>query len=372
LGVVVLAGILFGPPASVAQRATEQNGDALAHASTGKASGASADPADVPAIPAALNPNLVDGRATGLCLTAPARPVPRAPFQDLTSSRAGWVAVIPYAFSRLDDPGVHYDHARQWWGERSEGTIAQIRYARSVGMHIMLKPHIWVLGQGWLGDFDPQSEAGWARWEADYRDYLLHFARLGDSLDVEMLCIGTEARMSVRRRPDFWKGLIADIRAVYDGQLTYAANWDNIKHINFWEDLDFIGVDAYFPLSASEHPSLEELLEAWEAPKAALRRLSERHQRPVLFTEFGYLSVDGSAGRHWELEAKRQSLPYNATAQATAYEALFQSFWTEPWFRGGFVWKWFLEEDAGGEGNRDYTPQNKPALSVLQQWYGRE
>ncbi len=320
-------------------------------------------------IPAAWDPGLPEGRAAGVCVTAPARPVPAKPFEAIAGSGASWVAIIPYGFSRAGQPGVQFDHPRQWWGERSEGTVDQIRFARSQGLHVMLKPHIWVMGQGWLGDFDLAEDADWALWEADYRRYLLQFARLGDSLGVEMLCIGTEARMAVRRRPEFWHSLIRDIRGVYGGKLTYAANWDNMEQVPFWDALDFIGVDAYFPLSTAQTPALETLLHAWTKPKAQLQALSERHGKPILFTEYGYLSVDGCAGKHWELEARRSALTYNAQAQANAYEALYRSFWAEPWFRGGFAWKWFLTEGAGGEGDRDYTPQGKPALDHMRHWY---
>ena len=45
-----------------------------------------------------------------------------------------------------------------------------------------------------------------------------------------------------------WVQLINKTRTIYKGQLTYAANYDNYHEVDFWEHLDFIGINAYFPL----------------------------------------------------------------------------------------------------------------------------
>jgi len=49
-----------------------------------------------------------------------------------------------------------------------------------------------------------------------------------------------------------WKKLIQNIRKIYSGQLTYAANFDNYQNIAFWEDLDVMGINAYFKLRTLE------------------------------------------------------------------------------------------------------------------------
>ena len=51
---------------------------------------------------------------------------------------------------------------------------------------------------------------------------------------------------------------------------------------------------------------------------------------------------------------------------------LFDEFWNEDWFAGGFLWKWFIHhEDVGGEKDNRFTPKNKPAESVIRAHYGR-
>lgn len=49
--------------------------------------------------------------------------------------------------------------------------------------------------------------------------------------------------------------LIRQIRRVYHGPLTYAANWSGeYKQIRFWDALDYVGIQAYFPLRHGRQP----------------------------------------------------------------------------------------------------------------------
>ena len=92
----------------------------------------------------------------------------------------------------------------------------------------MIKPHIWVAGQGWPGDYTLTDEAEWKIWEESYEEYIMAFVEIADSLEVDMICIGTEHRICAKNRPQYWKQLIKKIREKFHGKLTYAANWDNI------------------------------------------------------------------------------------------------------------------------------------------------
>src|SRR4030095_12989486 len=87
-----------------------------------------------------------------------------------------------------------------------------------------------------------------------------------------------------------------------------------------------------------------------------------------LFTEYGYRSIDYTARRPWESYTESEM---NLTAQKNAYEALYRKFWNQPWFAGGFFWKWFDEHtptDVPIE--KVFPPQNNPAMDVIRDWYG--
>ena len=62
----------------------------------------------------------------------------------------------------------------------------------------------------------------------------------------------------------------------------------------------------------------------------------------------------------------------NEQAQANAYQAIFEQFWDESWFLGGFLWKWYPNQSrAGGGSNNQFTPQNKKAQALIKTQYSR-
>jgi hypothetical protein len=307
----------------------------------------------------------VKEKINGVSLVSPPRPVHGDRFDEIAEINANWVAIIPFAFSREGQPRVTFNHPKQWWGEKKEGVSELTKYAHERQLNVMFKPHVWVKGQGWAGDFDLLNEEDWLIWEESYSDYILHHARLADSLGIQLFCIGTEYCHAVVKRAQFWESLVVDVRQVYHGQLTYAANWDNYQNVTFWDQLDYVGVDAYFPLETSDSPELDDLKMSWNTEFENLKAFSKSSQKPILFTEFGYQSIKGTHGKHWELEKENLDLE----AQRLAYQALFETFWDKKWYAGGFFWKWHMREGAGGVDNANFTPQGKPALDVIQKHF---
>jgi len=287
-------------------------------------------------------------------------------FRNVSKVSPNYVAIIPYAFTRPETAEVIFDHPRQWWGEKESGADSLIQIAKMKNLKIMLKPHLWVGGQGWAGDLAFDS-LQWLKWEKDYEKYVLTYAKLAQDLNVDIFCIGTEIRNSVKSRPEFWLNLIKDVRKIYIGRVTYAANWDNYKNVSFWNELDYIGIDAYFPISEDSVPSVEHLVNEWKDVKGELRDFSNKNSSQILFTEYGYQSVIKTAGEHWKADKKQISM----VSQANAYESLYQSFWKENWFAGGFIWKWHIINEVGGMNDPNFTPQDKPAEDVIYKWYSK-
>lgn len=308
-------------------------------------------------------------KIAGISLVAPPSKFISNPIIPLKEVHANWVALIPYGFSRKGQPQVYFNSNRQWWGEREEGIEESIRLAKDQGLKIMLKPQVWIRG-GWVGAEYFEKEEDWKIWESTYREYILTFARMAQKYHVDMFCVGTEYGIAVVKRELFWRDLIDEIREFYSGELIYSANWDDYETVPFWDDLDYVGISSYFPLAGSKTPSVFYLKLKWRRVKSELRRYSKKMGKKIVFTEFGYLSVDGSAGKTWELENQIRELPVNEMAQANAYEALFSSFSEERFWHGGFLWKWF-PDGHGHEGyiEKDYTPQGKVSLGTLAEWY---
>jgi hypothetical protein len=314
-------------------------------------------------------PPLATEKVRGLNFVAPPEPFSNNPMTDVKSVGADWIAVIPYAYTWGGQPIVRYNvSGRQWWGERPEGCAKTVDLAKEKGLKVMLKPQVYVPGS-WTGALDYSAE-DWAIWEKAYEDYILPMAEMAQEKNVDLFCIGTEFKIGVQKREQFWRDLTKKVRARFDGKLVYAANWDEYEIVPFWDAVDYIGVNAYFPLSDEETPNVKSLQKAWKPILNQLRSFAQTQNRPVLFTEFGYLSVDKCAHKTWELEKNIRSRSINEQAQANALDALFATFWNEPFWAGGFLWKWFPNR-RGHEGyfDRDYTPQGKQAEVTLKHWY---
>ena len=309
-------------------------------------------------------------RMKGLNFVAVPDPFTINPMTAVTAVNADWIAIIPYGFTMLGKPFVKYNtNGGQWWGERPEGVAKTIELAHEAHIHTLLKPQVYV-PDGFTGNLDYSTEADWQLWEQDYERFILFFADIAAKNKVEMLCIGTEFKTSVMKHPDFWQKLIVKIRSQYSGKLIYAANWDEYENVPFWNDLDYVGVNAYFPLSKEQNPSSSNLQKAWLAPIAKLKAFAEKSKKQIVFTEYGYMSVGGCADASWEIEAKKDELSINEKAQAEALDALLTSFGKESWWQGGFLWKWFPNmEGHEGYPEKDYTPQGKKAEQVLCKWY---
>ncbi len=308
-------------------------------------------------------------KINGVSFVASREEVAQEHVEEVLKIHANHAAVMPFAFTRdIHSPEVIFDTDRQWFGETKMGAKQYIGLLKKNGVKIMLKPQIWIWRGEYTGTLQMKSEEDWKALEASYKKFILSYAKLAEETKVSIFCIGTELEQFVKNRPDYWKKLIGEIRKEYSGKLTYAANWDEYPRVPFWEQLDYIGIDAYFPLSEEKSPTKEQLKQGWQKWKTAISELADQKQRPVLFTEYGYRSMDYTAKKPWLVDHNEEKV--NLEAQVNATKAILEEFWDEDWFAGGYVWKWFIrhKEVGGGKDNR-FTPQNKPAQIVLRDFY---
>ncbi len=320
-----------------------------------------------------------DGKMRGMNLVA-GRRLGAEGLEPLLRANVEWISVTPFGWQeRLDGTEIHFGGEHGYWSERDSGIVELAAMAKSRGLRLALRPHLWITRGGHAGgmrlaDLDPGSADGWRAWFASYRAFALHYATLAERTGADLYCIGAELRRATAGHESEWRSLIADIRAVYHGPLTYAANWyEEVEEIRFWDALDYIGVQAYYPLTDTALPDAAALARGWAGPAATLERLHARWKRPVIFTEVGWKSTEDGTVRPWEWpESRSQRLARVSTrAQADAYEAFFAEVWPKPWFAGAYFWKWYGRHDrAGGEDDPDFTPQNKPAEAVLARGFG--
>lgn len=273
------------------------------------------------------------------------------------AKRAGAVAVavIPFLWQR--DP--HHAGVVRGADMPDDALRQAIRQARALGLRVMVKPHIWVEGS-WAGAVEPQSAEDWGIWFERYRAALLPVAVVAAEEGAAALSVGTEVKKTTQRAE--WRRIIADVRTVFPGQLTYAAhNMDEAEAIPFWDLLDLIAVTLYPPLG--EDADRDGRRAAMQAQAARLDALSGRERKPVVVAEIGLRSAEGAARKPWESAEER------AAAPDPALQAAVLSDWLEvldrPSVAGVLLWRWFTDPRAGGPADTDFTVQGKPAERLL-------
>lgn len=242
-----------------------------------------------------------------------------------------------------------------------------IRRAQQLGLKAVLRPMVDVHDGTWRGEIYFNEDAHWEAWFRSYRWFLIHYAQLAEREDIALLSVGVELERTVGQ-DTHWRRIITDVREIYDGPLTYSANWDGYRNVPFWDEIDYVGIDAYFELDveAGAPPTVDELVTAWRPWAQALERFAGQNRQPILLTEVGIPSVLGNSRRPWDWT---HDGPVAVQEQAHYYEAVFRTFWDRPWLAGVYWWAWLPGWQYGGSNDESYTPAGKPAADVLRSWY---
>ncbi len=311
-------------------------------------------------------------KINGVSFVAAAIEANQSHVEPVVNVNANFAAIMPFGFIKnLEHPDIVHNTDRQWFGETRAGAKQYIEELRKQNIKIMIKPQIWVWRGEFTGNIMMTSEDDWKALEDSYTDFIIEYVELAEETKAELFCIGTELELFVKYRPEYWTKLIAKIKSLYKGKLTYAANWDEFRRTPFWDELDYIGVDAYFPVSDEKTPTFETCLIGWKTHKPVIEEMTREYKKPILFTEYGYRSVDYAGREPWVSDHTMTDV--NLEAQVNTTKALYETFWKEDWFAGGFIWKWFIEYDkVGGKDDPMFTPQNKPVEEIIRTYYKPE
>jgi hypothetical protein len=247
-----------------------------------------------------------------------------------------------------------------------------INEAHRLDIRVMLKPHIDLSNDSghWRGQIAFGSdEAAWARWFDSYSNVMTYYADLAQRTGADYFAVGTELK-GTSGRVGQWRSVIHAIRRLYSGPLIYAANWDEVGHVGWWDAVDAIGVDAYYPLTQTNQPTVADLRRAWAPIASSLDLLAQQWDRPIVFTEIGYRSIDGVNIAPY---AYRNAGQLDLQEQSDCYQAVFEVFGggQYPWWGGVFWWNWKPDPNQGGTSDTGYTAHNKPAENILRAHYQR-
>jgi hypothetical protein len=235
--------------------------------------------------------------------------------------------------------------------------------ARDRGLEVALKLQVDVDDGTWRAHSRPANPATWFE---DYGAHVAGWASTARDAGAGVFVIGTELAGTIEHE-ELWRALIASTRARFSGRILYAASWDEADRVPFWDAVDAVGVDAYFPVADRPDATRMEMLVAWQPWLDRLSSLSRRSERDVVLTELGYRSADG-AGMDPAIFAA--STVKDSAEQADLYWAALTALEDANFVRGVYWWNFRLP-GADASRDTDYTPQGKPAFDVLRAaWRG--
>ncbi|HJL19261.1 MAG TPA: hypothetical protein RMH99_26590 [Sandaracinaceae bacterium LLY-WYZ-13_1] len=283
-----------------------------------------------------------------------------------------WISITPFGrVFTLEDTRVRMDFEAPYEDNRA-AIRRMVAQAHARGIRVLLIPHLWVDTGGWRGEMDPGSPEAWAAYQASYRDFVLAWARDAAATGVDAFSIGVECKSWSGRFGGYWRGLIADVRAVFDGYLTYSANWDEAEDVIFWDQLDLIGINAFYPLADHDGASYEEYVQGALAARDSVAALAGVLEMPVVFVEVGYTTRQNAAVEPWLWPDDMEEVVVDEREQARALAASLSAFLPEPWFAGFFVWRYYADlDDVSQEAIWGFSPHGKRAERVLERVFAQ-
>ncbi|MFP5327707.1 MAG: glycoside hydrolase family 113, partial [Acidimicrobiia bacterium] len=289
---------------------------------------------------------------------------------------------------RMQRVGTNTVTVTVWWDADQERSVmaptrytktdAEIRLAmraiRQRGLAVAMLPLFTCSNceNTWRGAIKPSNKTVFYE---SYRAFVERYAAIAEEEGAALVFIGSEMS-SLQGDTAEWRNIAAGVRSKFSGSIAYDVNWDAVDGVRFWDAVDIPSISAYFPLSEKRHPTLETLKKAWLSSQvehwrgrnsvAEVQKLATRTGKKVLFGEAGYRSRDWATRLPFDYAADDGDP--NPALQADAYQALLETFYDKPYWRGVLWWEWELNSPQPSQ-EKTFTPRGKPAEEVLRAWY---
>lgn len=234
-----------------------------------------------------------------------------------------------------------------------------IRKAKALGLKVVLKPVVNCADGTWRAhinffDLDVPCEPKWSDWFASYTAFILHYAQIAEETGCEMLCIGCEM-VQADRRENEWRRLIAEVRSVYSGLITYNCDKYQEGQVKWWDAVDIVSSSGYYPI------------DDWEAQLDRIEAVVAAAGKPFIFMEAGCPSRTGSPHipNDWGLKGEPSQ-----QAQTDWYGAMLHACDKREWVKGFMLWDWpprlYPLEQAAVNG--DYCLYGKTAETAVRDY----
>ena len=241
-----------------------------------------------------------------------------------------------------------------------EELIRMINYIHVKGLRVALKPTANCKNGTWRAhinffDKDVPCEPKWCNWFASYTEFQMHYAGIAKQTGCEMFIAGCEMVMSEHRENE-WRQLIADIRTVYDGPVSYNTDKYQEDNVTWWDCVDVISSSGYYPI------------DDWDSQLDRIEAIVRKFKKPFFFAETGCMSTEGSARvpNDWTVRGA-----LNLEEQAAWYSRMFEKAGKRDFVEGFCMWDWAWKQHSlqAALKDRGYDIYGKPAETVIRDFY---
>ncbi|MHA2034312.1 MAG: glycoside hydrolase family 113 [Candidatus Thorarchaeota archaeon] len=262
-------------------------------------------------------------------------------------------------------PDYERDNDLHWTITPDEALLRRVlRLAEDEGLQTWLRVQVWVAKEYketvshfvWRGSIEPRSVS---QWFESYTAECLDVARIAEQEGVDTLTIGVEL-LSMRKHVAEWERMVASIRSVFGGMVTYdeathhplvgpicegesfaqvaGPHWESFDRIemNYWQSPNCLPLDTRIDQRFSS--MVERFAEFWMPAFRYYR--STYPSKPIAYGELGHFICDGTVVEGW-WSGNGGPTDYQEAADVWAtYLIAAELFETS----ATSVWSWFLND----------------------------
>jgi hypothetical protein len=243
-----------------------------------------------------------------------------------------------------------------------------VHFARQLGFHVFVSPLVNVNGpNSWVGSVHFGTYEEEQQWFENYWKIIKPYVKAAQQEGVEQLAIGTEEELlqtNARDEP-LWNHLIANIRTVFSGTLTYDMNWSGLgTKPPAWmlnPELKMIGVSGYLSLvDTPTHVDPAQVADLWkQKAQPQLDNFISMLGKPIFLSEVGFRNTPDALYQVWN---PKSTGPVDTEEQAAACDAVLVNIMANPQILGSFFWGW-------DEVDRMSLRNQQPAINALHNRY---
>ena len=231
-----------------------------------------------------------------------------------------------------------------------------INYIHSKGLMIALKPTVNCKNGTWRAHIsffekDVPCEPKWSVWFEAYKNFQQHYAKIAETTKCEIFIAGCEMVQSEHREKE-WRDVIASIRNIYHGLVTYNTDKYQEDNVNWWDCVDYICSSGYYPIKD------------WDKELNRIEKVVKKFNKPFFFAEIGCMSTSGSMNvpNDWSLQGEPAP-----EEQAEWYKTMIKECNKRSFVKGFVIWDWSInlydEKDALTD--KGYGIFGKPSEKVI-------